>query len=154
MIVIDGVSFYELDNIDVKKTAKKGKEICLTYRPLVEKRVRQLLIPMNSTSILKFPVGSTKKNFFEESLIKRCNWKDDNLTNFIFNILNLEKCDSLAGKYLKEKYIYERKDQEIAKRLKITERTLTNCKRRAYYKIAIWSNKIEYIKYESNHFEE
>ena len=154
MIEIDGVSFYKLDNIDVKKTARNGKKICLIYRPLVEKRIRQLLIPMNSTSLMKFSDNATKRNSFEDKLINRCNWTDDNLTNFIYNIFNLIKCDYLAGMFLKEKYIYDQFDEEIAKKLNVSRRTLYLCKERAYYKMAIWCNQVEYIKDEDNHFEE
>lgn len=155
MIEYEGVQFYPIDSIDVEKTARNGKRICLLYRPLVEKRIKQLLVtPMNSTSLVKFSGGKKSRNSFENKLIERIAWNDDQVTNFINNILILEQCDYALGKFLKDKYIYDKLDKDIAKELKVTERTLRRYKNQAYYKIAIWSNQIEYINYKAIHFEE
>ena len=68
------------------------------------------------------------------------------------NILLLEQYDKMAGLYLKLKYIYDKTDKQIAKKMKVTDRTLRTYKTRAYFQIAVWSNKVEYIYYKTFHF--
>ncbi len=149
----DTVVHYSIDSIDEIKTAENGKIICCQYRPLIEKRIKRLLTtPMNSTSIVAFTNGTKSRNSFENKLIERVAWNDDQVTNFINNILLLEKIDKEAGLYLKLKYIYDKTDKEIANNLKITPRTLRRHKFKAYFQIAVWSNKIEYIYCKTFHF--
>lgn len=150
---INGIKTYSIDNIDEVKTIENGKKICSQYKPLVEKRIKRILCtPMNSTSIVIFSGKTTKSNSFEKQLIERCAWNDDQVTNFINNILNLEKVDKMAGCYLKYRYIYDKDNKEIAKIMKVTDRTLRNYKDRAYFQMAVWSNKVEYIYCKTFHF--
>lgn len=152
-MAINRINFYSVDGIDEVKTIENGKSICSQYQPLVAKRIKMILCtPMNSTSIVIFNGKSTKKNTFEKQLIERCAWNDDQVTNFINNILLLEKVDKLAGSYLKYKYIYDKPNNEIAEILKVTDRTLRNHKDRAYFQMAIWSNEIEYVYSKTFHF--
>lgn len=144
---------YFIDSIDEVKTIENGKKTCSQYRPLVEKRIRQLLVtPTNSSSLVMCCGNSVGRNNFERQLIERCSWNEDQITNFINNILNLAKTGSIAGAYLKYKYIYDWTDKEIASKLKITDRTLRNHKSKAYFQIAIWSNRVEYIYLKTFHF--
>lgn len=153
MDYIDNVVHYSIDSIDEFKTAENGRIICSQYRPLVEKRIKMLLAtPMNSASIVMFTSGTKSRNSFENKLIERVAWNDDQITNFINNILILEKIDKMAGLYLKLKYIYDKTDVQIAKKLKVTDRTLRTYKMRAYFQIAVWSNKVEYIYRKTFHF--
>lgn len=152
-MLIDGVVSYSIDNIDAEKTIENGKEICSQYRPLVEKRIKMILAtPLNSASIVVFSGSAKNRNAFESKLIERCAWNDDQITNFINNILLLEKCDKIAGGYLKFKYIYDYTDKQIASKFKITDRTLRSYKNKAYYQIAVWSNKVEFIYCKTFHF--
>ena len=107
---------------------------------------------MNSASIVLFTSGTRSKNSFEEKLIQRVAWNDDQITNFMNNILLLEQYDKMAGLYLKLKYIYDKTDKQIAKKMKVTDRTLRTYKTRAYFQIAVWSNKVEYIYNKTFHF--
>lgn len=147
MIQIDGVSYYPIDQIDEEATIENGKRICILYRPLIEKRMKQILItPMNSTSLVTFSGNQKNNHSLEDKLIERCAWNDDQVTKFINNILILEQSDKIAGKFLKAKYIYDKFDKEILEDLKISKRTLIYHKKEAYYKIAIWSNQVVYKK--------
>lgn len=147
MIQIDGVSYYPIDQIDEEATIENGKRICILYRPLIEKRMKQILItPMNSTSLVTFSSNQKNNHSLEDKLIERCAWNDDQVTKFINNILILEQSDKIAGKFLKAKYIYDKFDKEILDDLKISKRTLIYHKKEAYYKIAIWSNQVVYKK--------
>lgn len=147
MIQIDGVSYYPIDQIDEEATIENGKRICILYRPLIEKRMKQILVtPMNSTSVVTFTGNQRNNQAFENKLIERCAWNDDQVTKFINNILILEQSDKIAGQFLKAKYIYDKFDKEILKDLKISKRTLIYHKKEAYYKIAIWSNQVVYKK--------
>ena len=149
----DTVVHYSIDSVDEFKTAENGRNICCQYRPLVEKRIKRILAtPMNSASIVMFTSGTKSRNSFENKLIERVSWNDDQITNFINNILLLEKIDKGAGSYLKLKYIYDKADDEIAKKQKITLRTLRRHKLRAYFQIAVWSNQVEYIYCKTFHF--
>ena len=76
--------------IDEEKTIENGKKVCVLYQPLVEKRIKQLLAtPVNSASIVTFS-GSTKgKNSVENRLIEHIAWNEDQIGNFIRNILEL-----------------------------------------------------------------
>lgn len=144
---------YTIDSIDEEKTILNGRNICEQYKPLVEKRIKQILItPMNSTSVVSFSGGNKSRNSFENKLIERCAWNDDQVTKFIDNILSLEKSDPDSGTYLKYKYLYDKTDEEIAKELKVARRTVLYRKKKAYYQIAIWSNKVEYQYCETFHF--
>lgn len=147
MIQIDGVSYYPIDQIDEEATIENGKRICILYRPLIEKRMKQILVtPMNSTSVVTFTGNQRNNQTFENKLIERCAWNDDQVTKFINNILILEQSDKIAGQFLKAKYIYDKFDKEILEDLKISKRTLIYHKKEAYYKIAIWSNQVVYKK--------
>ena len=149
----DTVVHYSIDSVDEIKTAENGKIICCQYRPLVEKRIKRLLAtPMNSASIVMFTSGTKSRNSFENKLIERVAWNDDQITNFINNIFLLEKLDKKAGSYLKLKYIYDKTDEDICKQLKVAIRTLRRLKMRAYFQIAVWSNQVEYIYCKTFHF--
>ena len=153
MDYFNAVVHYSVDSIDELKTAENGKNICSQYRPLVEKRIKRLLVtPMNSAIIVLFTSGAKSKNSFEDKLIQRVAWNDDQITNFMNNILLLEQYDKMAGLYLKLKYIYDKTDKQIAKKMKVTDRTLRTYKTRAYFQIAVWSNKVEYIYNKTFHF--
>lgn len=107
MIQIDGVNYYSIDQINEEATIENGKRICILYRPLIEKRMKQILItPMNSTSLVTFSSNQKNNHSLEGKLIERCAWNDDQVTKFINNILILEQSDKIAGKFLKAKYIY------------------------------------------------
>ena len=96
-----------IDQIDEEATIENGKRICILYRPLIEKRMKQILItPINSTSLVTFSGNQKNNHSLEERLIERCAWNDDQVTKFINNILILEQSDKIAGKFLKVKYIY------------------------------------------------
>ena len=154
MIQIDGVNYYPIKLIDEEATIQNGKRICILYRPLIEKRMKQILTtPMNSASIVTFSGNQRNNHSFEDKLIERCAWNDDQVTKFITNILLLEQSDKIAGQFLKEKYIYDKFDEEIIKKLKISKRTLIYHKKEAYYKIAIWSNQVVYTEDKAIHFE-
>lgn len=153
MIIVNGCVSYSIDNVDEERTIDNGKEICSQYKPLVEKRIKRILAtPINSTSIVVFSNSAKDRNNFENKLIERCAWNDDQITNFINNILLLEKCDKMVGRYLKYKYIYDLTDKQIASKLKVTDRTLRSYKNKAYFQIAVWSNKIEYVYCKTFHF--
>ena len=112
--MIDGVEYYPINLIDEEETIKNGKRICVLYRPLIEKRMKQILTtPMNSASIVTFTGNQRNNHAFEDKLIERCAWNDDQVTKFINNILILEQSDKIAGQFLKEKYIYDKYDKEI-----------------------------------------
>ena len=153
MMIVNGCGRYSIDSIDEKRTIENGKEICNQYRPLVEKRIKRILAtPINSTSIVEFSNSAKTRNTFENKLIQRCAWNDDQITNFINSILLLEKYDKMIGGYLKYKYIYDLTDKQIASKFKITDRTLRSYKSKAYFHIAVWSNKIEYVYCKSFRF--
>lgn len=144
---------FSIDGIDEEKTIENGKMICSQYQPLVEKRIKMFLCtPMNSASIVIFSGSTSKKNSFEKQLIERCAWNDDQVTNFIQNILDLEKVDKYAGGYLKYRYLYDKTNEEIGDILKIAQRTLRKHRRRAYFQIAIWANEVEYVYTKTFHF--
>lgn len=152
--MIDGVEYYPINLIDEEETIKNGKRICVLYRPLIEKRMKQILTtPMNSASIVTFTGNQRNNHAFEDKLIERCAWNYDQVTKFINNILILEQSDKIAGQFLKEKYIYDKYDKEILEDLNISKRTLIYHKKEAYYKIAIWSNQVVYIDNKATHFE-
>lgn len=132
--------------IDEEKTIENGKKVYILYQPLVEKRIRQLMTtPMNSTSFVTFS-GSTKgKNSVENRLIEHIAWNEDQIGDFIRNILELEKQDKALGGYLKWKCLYGMTDKEISIKMKVTDRTLRNYKSRAYYLLAVYANQVEYI---------
>lgn len=135
-----------IDSIDEEKTVLNGKTVCNQYRPLVEKRIKMLMAsPISSSSVIKFTGGNKSYNSFENKLIERIAWNDDQITNFINNILSLEGIDKMSGLYLKLKYIYDKTDIEIAKKMKVSDRTLRTYKSKAYFQIAVWANKVEYI---------
>lgn len=111
-----------------------------------------LATPLNSASIVVFSGSAKNRNAFENKLIERCAWNDDQITSFINNILVLEKCDKITGGYLKYKYIYDYTDEQIASKFKVTDRTLRSYKNKAYFQIAVWSNKVEFIYCKTFHF--
>ena len=107
-----------IDSIDEEKTVLNGKAVCSQYRPLVEKRIKMLMAsPLSSASVIKFTGGTKSYNSFENKLIERIAWNDDQITHFISNFLSLERIDKMSGLYLKLKYIYDKSDIEIAKKM-------------------------------------
>ena len=54
--------------------------------------------------------------------------------------------DEKAGKYLKYKLVDELTDEEIALKLGVSRRALYGIKPNAYFRIAIWSHQVAYIK--------
>lgn len=139
--------------IDEEKTIENGKKVCALYQPLVEKRIKQLLAtPINSASIVTFS-GSTKgKNSIENKLIEHIAWNEDQVGNFIRNILELEKSDKILGGYLKWKCFYGMTDKDISSKMKVTDRTLRNYKSKAYYLLAVYANQVEFIYEYVYHF--
>lgn len=145
MKFIDNEHYYSIENIDENKTVLNGKKVCNQYRLLVEKRIKMILAsPLSGSSFIETN-RIRNYNSFEINLIRRIEWNNDQVTDFINNILILEKVDKTSGLYLKLKYTYDKTDIEIAKKMKISDRTLRNYKSRAYFQIAVWSNKVEYI---------
>lgn len=59
---------------------------------------------------------------------------------------NIDDMDEKAGKYLKYKLVDELTDEEIALKLGVSRRALYGIKPNAYFRIAIWSHQVAYIK--------
>lgn len=140
-----------ISKINMEKTVQNGKEICELYQPLVEKRLRQLNTSIfNSASILLFTSGTTGSSKADK-LLKRLSWDDDQIANYIKNVLRIQKKDTIIAEFLRLKCFYGYTDREIASSLKIAERTLRKYKARAYYHLAVYSNQVEYI-YEKEYY--
>ena len=67
----------------------------------------------------------------------------DCFLNYIDEMIEM---DEKAGKYLKYKLVDELTDEEIALKLGVSRRALYGIKPNAYFRIAIWSHQVAYIK--------
>lgn len=70
----------------------------------------------------------------------------DQVDCFLNYIDEMIEMDEKAGKYLKYKLVDELTDEEIALKLGVTRRTLYSIKPNAYFRVAIWSHQVAYIK--------
>lgn len=135
-----------ISKIDVDKTVKNGRDIFEQYQPVVEKRIRQLMLTkMNSGSIICFSGDPKSGNSVEEKLVEKIAWNDDQIGNYIKNIYRIIKENKTIGEVLKLKSFYNLSDKEVAKKLNIGERTVRYNKSKAYYQLAVYSNQVEFV---------
>lgn len=99
------VSQEVIQKIDYDQTVKNGKKVCNQYRPLVEKRLRQLDADfINSTSIVSFSGNKSRNNNMENNLIDRISWFEDQISNYINYILRIEEIHKNSGIFLNGKH--------------------------------------------------
>jgi len=135
-----------ISKIDISQTIKNGKKIFKQYIPPVQKRMKQLLLNnLNSASVVVFSGNSKNDNANEIRMIDRLSWNEDQIAKFIECIMNLEKENEKAGKFLQYKCFYGLSDREIMDKLNISSRTLRNYKAEAYYQIAVFANQVEFV---------
>ena len=79
----------------------------MKYQPLVEKRIkRNLTIPMNSTSLIKFSNQVRKKSSFENKIVEKLDNEKDKVGQYIKNICEIQNKDVILGELLLWKGIY------------------------------------------------
>lgn len=78
--------------------------------------------------------------------INRIMKEGDQVDCFLNYIDEMIEMDEKAGKYLKYKLVDELTDEEIALKLGVSRRALYGIKPNAYFRIAIWSHQVAYIK--------
>lgn len=141
-----------VSKIDMRKTVANGKNVFLLYQPLVEKRLKQLKkIPMNSASLVIYGGKSGGKSS-DDKLINRLSWENDQIANFIKNIMDIKEKDSVIGEFLRLKCFYGMTDDEISKRIKVSIRSVAYYKSKAYYYLAVYSNQVEFIEEKTYYF--
>ena len=141
-----------LSEVDVEKTVSNGKRVFEQYQPLIEKRIKQLKIAkMNSTSLVVFS-GKSHRNSSDKMFTNRLIWNEDQIGKIIQYILKLEKKEKIIGSILKCKLFYGMNDKEISLKMNIPERTIRYNKAKAFYELAVYSNKVEFIPEQIIHF--
>lgn len=140
------ISEVYIPEIDEAKTILNGKELCMKYQPLVERRIkRNLTIPMNSTSLIKFSNQVRKKSSFENKIVEKLDNEKDKVGQYIKNICEIQNKDTTLGELLLWKGIYGLTDSQISVKMKIAERTIRKYKPKAFYLLAIYSDKVAYV---------
>lgn len=134
-------------NIDVAKTQENGRKVCEVYAPLIQQRIRfNMRLPFRSGSLIQVSNDIKYGNGIESEYINRIMKEGDQVDQFLKHLDDMIEMDEKAGKYLKFKLVDEMTDEEIAKKLGVSRRTLYGIKPNAYFRIAIWSNQVAYIK--------
>lgn len=134
-------------NIDVEKTQENGKKVCEDYAPLIQQRIRlKMRMPLRTGSLIQVSSDIKSGNGIESEYINRIMKEGDQVDCFLNYIDEMIEMDEKAGKYLKYKLVDELTDEEIALKLGVTRRTLYSIKPNAYFRVAIWSHQVTYIK--------
>ena len=143
MIVVSEVYIPEIDE---QKTILNGKKLCMKYQPLVERRIKKnLTIPMNSTSLIKFSNQVRKKSSFENKIVEKLDNEKDKVGQYIKNICEIQSKDAMLGELLMWKGFYGLTDSQISAKMKIAERTIRKYKPKAFYLLAIYNDRVSYI---------
>lgn len=110
-------------NIDVEKTQENGKKVCEVYAPLIQQRIRlKMRLPLHTGSLIQVSSDIKSGNGIESEYINRIMKEGDQVDCFL-------------------NYI-----DEIALKLGVSRRALYGIKPNAYFRIAIWSHQVAYIK--------
>lgn len=134
-------------NIDVEKTQENGKKVCEAYAPLIQQRIRlKMRLPLHTGSLIQVSSDIKSGNGIESEYINRIMKEGDQVDCFLNYIDEMIEMDEKAGKYLKYKLVDELTDEEITLKLGVSRRALYGIKPNAYFRIAIWSHQVAYIK--------
>lgn len=134
-------------NIDVEKIQENGKKVCEVYAPLIQQRIRlKMRLPLHTGSLIQVSSDIKSGNGIESEYINRIMKEGDQVDCFLNYIDEMIEMDEKAGKYLKYKLVDELTDEEIALKLGVSRRALYGIKPNAYFRIAIWSHQVAYIK--------
>lgn len=141
-----------VSKINMRKTVANGKEVFQLYQPLVEKRLKQLdRLPINSSSLVMFGNNASGKSP-DDKLINRLSWDDDQIACFINNIMDIKEYDPLIGEYLRLKCFYRFSDDTIAKKMKVSLRSVAYYKSKAFYYLAVYTNQVVFIDERTYYF--
>lgn len=117
------------------------------YAPLIQQRIRlKMRLPLHTGSLIQVSSDIKSGNGIESEYINRIMKEGDQVDCFLNYIDEMIEMDEKAGKYLKYKLVDELTDEEIALKLGISRRALYGIKPNAYFRIAIWSHQVAYIK--------
>lgn len=121
-------------NIDVEKTQENGKKVCEVYAPLIQQRIRlKMRLPLHTGSLIQVSSDIKSGNGIESEYINRIMKEGDQVDCFLNYIDEMIEMDELT-------------DEEIALKLGVSRRALYGIKPNAYFRIAIWSHQVAYIK--------
>ena len=110
-------------------------------------RIRlKMRLPLHTGSLIQVSSDIKSGNGIESEYINRIMKEGDQVDCFLNYIDEMIEMDEKAGKYLKYKLVDELTDEEIALKLGVSRRALYGIKPNAYFRIAIWSHQVAYIK--------
>lgn len=142
--IFDGLRVY-YSKVDPTKTEEDWKDFY--YAPLIQQRIRlKMRLPLHTGSLIQVSSDIKSGNGIESEYINRIIKEGDQVDCFLNYIDEMIEMDEKAGKYLKYKLVDELTDEEIALKLGVSRRALYGIKPNAYFRIAIWSHQVAYIK--------
>ena len=142
----------DLKQFDIELTGDQifedyGKKVCEAYAPLLQQRIRlKMRLPLHTGSLIQISSDIKSGNGIESEYINRIMKEGDQVDCFLNYIDEMIEMDEKAGKYLKYKLVDELTDEEITLKLGVSRRALYGIKPNAYFRIAIWSHQVAYIK--------
>lgn len=139
-----------LKKIDLKKTRKKGKEICESYISALEvKRIELEEDYIFSSSIISVSSDMKATNTIEKLYIEFAEEKekyDDPASAFLQICSKISKIDKKYGDFLINKYFYSKTDDIIQYEiLDVSRREFIFIKNKSYEYVAHMSNEIVYF---------
>lgn len=134
------------DDIKIKEVEEDTARLEV-YAPLIQQRIRlKMRLPLHTGSLIQVSSDIKSGNGIESEYINRIMKEGDQVDCFLNYIDEMIEMDEKAGKYLKYKLVDELTDEEIALKLGVSRRALYGIKPNAYFRIAIWSHQVAYIK--------